>query len=230
MEDRLLIVEGVEDQTFFAAVFRKLGMEDMADLHPTTGTIRISDRRRGKGPAIKLFGAALFGTEGTAKRVGLVVDADRQAVNPGEGFAATLSSINAELRRQTFGDLTQASPTSGFFAQSANRPHIKAGAWVMPDNCADGDLEHFAGGVVATGEVARFQYADARAREVGDRKHGGPEFAFKQHHQHKAALGTWLAWSDPPRMSLGTAVSWEWLDINHPQFQHLTTWLKTLYS
>lgn len=230
MEDRLLIVEGVEDQTFFAAVFRKLGMDDMANLHPTTGTIRVPAERRGKGQAIKLFGSALFGTEVTAKRVGLVVDADQQAVNTAEGFAATLSSINAELRRQSFGDLTQASPASGFFAQSANKPHVKAGAWVMPDNRADGDLEHFAGGVVATREAARFQYANARAREVGDKTHGGPEFAFRRHHQHKAALGTWLAWSDPPRMSLGTAVSWDWLDIKHPQFQHLTTWLTTLYS
>lgn len=228
--DRLLYVEGEEDQQFFASVFRKIGMDDMADL--TERHRKIHCNPSGKGNAINSFGSVLAQlTPASDARIGLVVDADRHAANSGNGFAASLGAINTKLRSHSFEDLARSlSTTSGFFTQAADKPTVQVGVWVMPDNRSDGDLEHFAGSVVSADEAACFQYAASRAKEVGENKHGGPAFKFKAHHLSKAEVGTWLAWSDPPRKSLGAAVSKEWLNIAHPQFQNLINWLKKLYS
>jgi hypothetical protein len=220
--DCLLIVEGEEDKTFFYFVLQALGMDKQVD---------IRHDKSGKSNALNTFGAKLQQlTPASKSRIGLVVDADQYAVNPDGGFASSRTAINEKLQAGSFNALAQAAQTSGFIAQANGKPHVRAGAWVMPDNGSDGYLEHFASRVVSTGEEDRLRFAAGQAKAVGEGRHGGPAFAFKPHHLCKAEIGTWLAWSQRPRISLGVAVREGLLDLQHPQFQNLTTWLKTLYS
>ncbi len=218
---RLLIVEGEEDKKFFEAVFRAMGHPDKVEIlhHPS-----------GKSNAILVFGATLdLFTRASKARVGLAVDADDPTLNPSDGFSNTRKSVNEELQQRSFNGLVLGGNTSGLVSISNKSSDILAGLWVMPNNASNGYLEDFATSVVAPNERGRYSFASETCKSVLNGLLSGPNFAFKPHHFPKAAVGTWLAWSDPPRMNLGTAVSRGLLDIKHNQFQSLIVWLTLLY-
>lgn len=219
--DRMLIVEGEEDQKFFAAVFRSVGLPK----------IEIKYHPSGKQNAIVTFAARLeLLTKATHARIGIVLDADDPAVSAGAGAKATIQSINGELTKRSFNALTVAKGTSGLIATANALPAVRVGAWVMPDNHSNGLLENFVSEVVSAPHAHCFAFAAGKAADVLGMKHGGPKYSFKPHHLAKAAAGTWLAWTDPPRMSLGAAVSAGVLDIEGANFQRLISWLETLYQ
>lgn len=222
--DRLLIVEGEEDEKFFKTICRDIGAGVQVNVR-----VQIQEKR-GKPKAIETFGDQLaILSPASDARVGLVVDADQPAANATDGFINTRASINERLAAVSFNALTNASGTSGLLATSNARPRVKVGAWIMPDNKSDGYLEHFVSQVVAPTETDRHRFAAATAGKVAEGQHGGPAFSFKKHHLHKAELGTWLAWSDPPRMSLGAVASAGMLDRHKPPFEDLMQWLRLLY-
>ena len=218
---RLLIVEGEEDKKFFEAVLRAMSHADQVEIrhHPS-----------GKANAILVFGARLdLLTRASKARVGLAVDADDPVLNASDGFVNTQKSVNQQLQQRRFNGLVVGAGTSGFLSRTNQGSDVLTGLWVMPDNGSNGYLEDFANSVVAPSEQGRHSFAFKQSRAVLNASHGGPNFAFKAHHLPKAAVGTWLAWSDPPRMNLGTAVSRGLLDIQHTKFQSLIAWLNLLY-
>jgi hypothetical protein len=218
---RLLVVEGEEDKKFFEAVFRSIGKADQ---------VVIRHRPSGKSNAISLFGANLDLLNLASKaRIGLVVDADDPALNASDGFPNTRQTVNLQLQQRSFNSFATGAGTTGLIATANHLDHVVTGMWVMPDNNANGYLEDFANTVVASSEQAQQAFALGQSRAVLTGSHGGPTFAFKAHHLPKAAVGTWLAWSDPPRMNLGTAVSRGLLDVQHPAFCSLIAWLNLLY-
>jgi hypothetical protein len=219
--ERLLIVEGEEDKKFFEAVFRAIGRAD---------EVAIRHHPSGKANAISVFGASLDRlTRASKASVGLVVDADDPVLNATDGFLNTRRLVNQQLQQRLFSALTQGVGTSGLLATAPQFGAVRAGLWVMPDNKSNGYLEDFANAVVAQGEKDRQAFAATISTSVANGAHGGPTYTFKAHHLPKATIGTWLAWSDPPRMNLGTAVSRGLLDIEHPRFQSLIAWLNLLY-
>lgn len=218
---RLLIVEGEEDKKFFEAVFRAMERPDEVIIrhHPS-----------GKSNAILVFGSTLdLLTRASKARVGLAVDADDPALNASDGFSNTKKSVNEQLQQRRFNGLVLGGSTSGLVSKTNQNSDILTGLWVMPNNASNGYLEDFATSVVAPNERVRYSFASETCKSVLNGLQGGPTFAFKPHHLPKAAIGTWLAWSDPPRMNLGTAVSRGLLDIKHIQFQSLIAWLTLLY-
>jgi hypothetical protein len=222
--ERVLIVEGEEDEKFFKTICREIGAGVQVNVR-----VQVQEKR-GKPKAIETFGDQLaILSAASDARVGLVVDADQQAVNATDGFVNTRATINERLAAGSFNPLTHVSGTSGLLSTSNSRPRVKLGAWIMPDNKSDGYLEHFISHVIADAESDRHQFAAATARKVADGQHGGPTFSFRKHHLPKAELGTWLAWSDPPRMSLGAVASAGMLDRQKPPFQDLMQWLRLLY-
>lgn len=222
--ERLLIVEGEEDEKFFSTICREVAAGVQVKVH-----VQVKEKR-GKPKAIETFGDQLaILSAASDARVGIVVDADQQALNATDGFANTRKTINARLMAVAFNPLTVGSGTSGLLATSNSRPRVKVGAWIMPDNKSDGYLEQFVSQVIAPTESDRFRFAAGTADKVAEGQHGGPAFSFKKHHLPKAELGTWLAWSDPPRMSLGAVASSGMLDQQKPPFLDLMQWLRLLY-
>lgn len=221
--DRLLFVEGEEDKKFFDAVCRQIGEGVQVKVH-----VR---EERGKPKAIDVFGSTLAALTPASKgRFGLGVDADWPHVNASDGFDNTRAAINAALQARSFTALSQFPGTSGFRSAANGRPNVTVGAWIMPDNKSGGCLEDFVAKGVAAAQHDRFRFAANCASRVADGQHGGPAFDFKRHHLSKAQMGTWLAWSDPPRMSLGAVASAEtMLDPQQAVFQELILWLRHLY-
>lgn len=218
---RLLIVEGEEDKKFFEAVFRVMG-------HPEEIEIRFHPS--GKSNAIQVFGARLdLVTQATKARIGLAIDADDPRLNASDGFANTHKAVNQQLQQRHFNALAIGTGTSGFLSKGNRYADVLTGLWVMPNNSANGYLEDFANSTVAASERDRQSYALKVTESVMRDTHGGPSFEIKEHHLAKAVVGTWFAWSDPPRMNLGTAVSRGLVNIRDPKFQPLIAWLNLLY-
>jgi len=216
MLSKILFVESEEDKKLFLSISRSWNLNVQVKCDPS-----------GKGNAIDGFIATLkLQTSASKNRIGLVVDAD--FLQHGGGFLATQTLINKRLRDIHWCPLSQ-TQYSGFGATSTKIKDAQAGIWIMPDNCNDGYVENF---VIQSISAQQQLLADYAAQQTAIAEAGGngiPAIPTKPHHMDKAKVGTWLAWNDPPRMSLGAAHSNNFLNFNTGLGGDLSSWLKWLY-
>jgi hypothetical protein len=229
--ERLLIVEGEEDRKFFVDVLAVLQINTKV-INPEIKVVVQS--KRGKNNALETFVDRLSGLRPSEEvQIGLVVDSDHPHFNQNSGFEKTKRDINNGIKSKNkgFSELTTIPSSSGYMSFKNGFEHVKAGVWIMPNNQEDGSLEHFSIKIISESEKARFEFARDQTQKIMDGAHQGPEFSFKAHQFEKAAIGAWLAWSDPPRMGLGFALKEKKrLDTNHVEFNKLKTWLHWLYG
>lgn len=217
MVSNLLFVEGEEDKKLFLSVSRACGVEVDVKCDP-----------RGKGNAILSFIATLkLQTSASKNRVGLVVDAD--FLQNGGGFAATQTLINQKLHGINWSPLSQ-TQYSGFRTTTNKGGELQAGIWIMPDNFNDGYLENLVIQSIALTQQPLSNYASQQTAVAIAGGTGIPAIPTKPHHLDKAKIGTWLAWNDPPRMSIGAAHSNNLLKFTGGLGGDLSNWLKWLYS
>lgn len=217
MADRLIVVEGEEDQKFFTVLARNLGLS----------AVEIRCHPSGKGNAIATFGAAVLKqTPASKSRVALVVDADYPA--GGTGFNATVRQINERLALASCAPLSNR--IGGGFSSAKAGSALRLGAWVMPNNADDGYCEHFAVDSISNLKRAEFNYAAKVCRDALSSSKSGYAFPVRSIHATKAEIGTWLAWQDPPRMSLAKALTDDLLDQSKPNMRALASWLNWLFT
>ena len=94
----------------------------------------------------------------------------------------------------------------------------------------DGYVENFVMQSISATQQSLANYAIQQTVIAVAGGNGIPPIPTKPHHMDKAKIGTWLAWNDPPRMSLGAAHSNNLLDFNAGLGGDLSNWLKWLYS
>ena len=146
--------------------------------------------------------------------LGVVVDADGDA-------AARWDELRA-LCRSEFGDLPDRMPAEGLEVLHAVGPRF--GVWIMPDNRFEGMLEDLLVRLIpdefsSLHELARNCIAEARSN-------GAP---FRDVHEKKAEVFTWLAWQDPPGLRLHEAVKHRVLDPTRPESQPFVRWFRSLF-
>ena len=213
----LLFVEGEEDKKFFLSISRDGGIKIDVKCDP-----------RGKGNAINSFVSMLkLQTSASKNRIGLVVDADFP--QNGGGFAETQALINQRLQAINWSPLSQ-TKYSGFKTTSSNASGTQAGVWIMPNNSDNGYAEAFVIQTIAQPQKMLAAYAFQQTAIAIAGGNGIPVLPTKPHHLDKARVGVWLAWSDPPRMSLGAANSNNLLDFNAGVGKNLSDWLTWLYT
>ena len=116
------------------------------------------------------------------KRIGILFDADTK---PGSRYERLRN-----MCLQYFPALPEEMPADGVIVEHQG---IRFGAWIMPDNKSEGDLETFLRYLVPDTEEATWKHAEqsvAVARSIGAK--------CKEAHVAKANLYTWLAWQDKP--------------------------------
>ena len=217
MASNLLFVEGDEDKKLFLSASRACNVDIDVKCDPSN-----------KGQAINSFTSMLkIQTTASKTRIGLVVDADFP--QHGGGFVATRKLINQRL--QDIGwNLLDKTAHSCFKTTSAKAPSVKAEVWIMPDNVADGYTEGFVIQSISQDQQALANYAFQQTLVAIAGGNGIPALSVKPHHLDKAKVGAWLAWCDPPRMSLGKAHSSNLLNFNAGVGQNLSNWLTWLYT
>lgn len=216
MYSNVLFVEGDEDRKLFLSISRSLNFKVEVKYDPS-----------GKGNAILGFIAALkLQTSASKTRIGLVVDAD--FLQHGSGFVATQALINQKLQAIDWNPLSL-TQYSGFGTTSPKVKDVQAGVWVMPDNLSDGYVENFVIQSISASQQPLANYAFQQTVIADFGGNGIPPIPTKPHHMDKAKVGTWLAWNDPPRMSLGAAHASHLLDFDAGLGGDLSDWLKWLY-
>lgn len=155
------------------------------------------------------------------KALALVVDADESLENRWRSVQATLRAIGQEPP-----DSPEPRGTV-LTSESAVIPRI--GIWIMPDNRQAGMLETFLGMCVPQGSENPVW---RRALAQTDLVHAEilePE-RFKNAHLDKARIHNYLAWTDPPGVSLGQAVLKNTLDSKSAHAGVFLKWLRAVFE
>ena len=98
------------------------------------------------------------------------------------------------------------------------------GVWMMPDNRYRGMLEDWLVGLIPDESVPLYELA--RRCVANSKRLAAP---FKDVHQAKAEIHTWLAWQDEPGLRLYDAVVNRVLDPTRPQSRPFVNWFKDLF-
>lgn len=146
--------------------------------------------------------------------LGVVVDADGDAATRWDQLRTRCGS--------EFPDLPSQIPAEGLEVAHTDGPRF--GVWIMPDNRFKGMLEDLLARLVpddsgALYEVARNCVATARSNNA----------PFRDVHERKAEIYTWLAWQDPPGLRLHEAVKHRVLDPTRPESQPFVNWFRSLF-
>ena len=149
------------------------------------------------------------------KALGILIDADDCLAGRWERLS--------QLCSQNYPGFPQSPAQQGIILQ--NPPLPRLGIWIMPDNQQAGMLETFLKYLVPTTGKATWEYAQQSAEQA--RSLGAP---FKNIHQDKAHIHTWLAWQDPPGKPLGEALKNKCLDPQSPYASAFVDWFVRLYE
>ena len=124
--------------------------------------------------------------------LGLIVDADSSCNSRWHSLRGVLSPHFPQLPREL--------PPQGLVNTRAD--DLRLGVWIMPDNQSAGMMETFLSYLVPNRETSDLYHEVIHSVERA-REKGAP---FKDCHQDKALIHTWLAWQDEPGYQLHTAV------------------------
>ncbi len=147
--------------------------------------------------------------------LGVVVDADGDAVARWDQLRTRCSS--------EFHNLPDQIPAEGLEVVHADGPRF--GVWIMPNNRFKGMLEDLLVQLIPDDsshlhELARNCVAEARSSDA----------PFRDVHERKAEICTWLAWQDPPGLRLHEAVKHRVLDPKGPESRPFVNWFRRLFG
>jgi hypothetical protein len=230
-KSHILLVEGRCDAGFLEALLKEFKLPPIAVLTPTEcgeheDNIYAVSRRL---PQLLLELA-----DNQIQKLGVLVDADY--TNRNGGFAIRWKQLTAPLQREDY-ILPEKPPTEAYqgsvFQHRYGQPPV--GLWVMPNHQGDGMLEDFIQQAVASGTQ---QTLLAKATDCVDQL---PKELrrFSDFHHSKATLHTWLAWQNPPGLSLAVLPKKEslakkptqpLLDLTAVGIQGFQRWLARVFT
>lgn len=215
---RILLVEGEADRGFFEALSKRLMIKLDVQIC-TPKSVGEYDSKQGVFRALNSTYLQQL-NDGQIERLAVVVDADSEAFN-GLGYAKTIAQLTGVLIPFGFVQDSAASPGLSFTHSNGLQPF---GAWVMPNNAADGMLEDWVKSCIVSTESALLGHAQSSIVAIP----GGPKF--KPLHQTKAEVATWLAWQAKPEHGLYKAAEEPGLlDDQAQPFVDLCDWLKRVF-
>ncbi len=210
----ILLVEGEADRGFYEALLKQFGIS--ADVKVVTP--KDSGGNNSKQGILKSIASLKLGDEASVhKRLAVVLDADSAA--HGGGCQNTLRQLTAAL--------------DGYSLRDGVAPGLRfshpdglndIGAWLMPNNAAEGMVEDWIKTCLHPNEATLMAHAQEAIQKIpGTAK-------FKALHQSKAEVATWLAWQERPGHGLYRAAEVpELLDQNAPLLCDFKAWLQQIF-
>lgn len=168
-----------------------------------------------KEGASQLLGS-LYDEVNTSKRlvVGIVIDANGDAGSRWE-------AIRDRLRRADIDAPERIDQDGAIIPSKRRRPRV--GAWIMPDNASEGELENFVAQMVPTADPVWPKSEDYIA-SIPE-----PERKFIEKKTTRATVHAWLATRQDPRQ-MGTAIRAGDLQTNGELCQRFLAWLQRLFE
>ena len=146
--------------------------------------------------------------------LGVVVDANGDAAARWDALRALCDNECEDLPNQI--------PAEGLEVGLSGGPRF--GVWIMPDNRFEGMLEDLLVRLIPDDLGALYTLARNCVAEA--RQGGAP---FRDVHERKAEVYTWLAWQDPPGLRLHEAVKHRILDPTKPESRPFVRWFRRLF-
>jgi hypothetical protein len=221
IENRILFVEGADDQHTIWALCEHFGVEETFAVEVPDGRGKINRKLRPgeKGGIINVFKAAdltLIEGSNAIERLGIVIDAD-------QNLSGRWDKVRAILVRAGYQAIPDLPDANGTIITQEFLPTF--GVWIMPDNQLEkGYLETFltflvpedsraweqAKACVANLEIKPF------VKEIAD-------------NTTKAEIHTYLAWQEDPGKPFGQAITAKYLQADNPKCTEFVDWLKRLF-
>ena len=217
MSERILLVEGEADKSFFEEICKTLELHAKVKVAPPKDVGGSHNTKQGVFNHLPILLNQLG--DATITHLAVVVDAD-SAVNGG-GYQRSIDRV-AEIVEQYGFNLVPIHPVAGVLFEHEDGL-ADFGLWVMPNNCDEGMLEDWIEDCVHSNEHELFTHAQEVVGEL-------PAPKFNSIHRSKAEVATWLAWQKKPGHGLYHAVEENLIDTNSALFKELCVWLTHIYG
>lgn len=216
MSDRVLLVEGESDRSFFEEICKTLGLHTSVTIAPPKD---VGGSHNTKEGVLNHF-PILLNQLGDAQitRLAIIVDADSE--DNGGGYQRAIERVANIVQPYGF---TLASDSVGGVIFQHDDGLADFGMWVMPNNSDEGMLEDWIKNCIHPDENELFAHAEAVVDTL-------PQTKFKSIHISKAEVATWLAWQKKPGHGLYHAVEENLIDTNSILFKELCDWLNHIYG
>lgn len=150
-------------------------------------------------------------------RLGIIVDADTD-------LSARWASLKHILKSSGYNAIPKSPVSGGTIIRQEKKPVV--GIWLMPDNTIPGMLEDFIGFLRPQSDLL-WPMVDEAVLKV---KLLEEEHRFRNVHESKARIHTWLAWQKEPGKPMGQAITAHYLDANASHAQQFITWIRKLFD
>lgn len=206
--NNVLLVEGTNDYHVVGALCRAHGVAlTLFETLPCGSDLRALK---------KLNGLIMAPDTDRPPTIGLVLDADQPDVQ------GRWQSIQDRLREHLYPLPNQPAATGTIVA--ATRPELpRLGFWLMPDNRQVGMLEDLVLEMIAPHCVQTVEQCLREARTGGC-------VTYREVHQSKAVVHTFLAWQNEPGRPIGQAITAGALRPDTATALQFTAWLTDLFA
>lgn len=203
-----LMVEGNDDLHVISALCQKFKIPETFDISDSNGIDSLLDSLpvRLKGPA-------------ETKAIGIVIDADTDIAARWRAVRDTLIGCGM------YGDVPVSCPPDGLILDPVLPDDIRFGAWLMPDNSAEGMLENFVT-LLIPGDDELLKTVDRTLAEI----ERGKLVRYSMVHREKARIHTWLAWQKSPGTPMGQAITKRYLTTEPAICGNFIDWLNRLFN
>lgn len=208
-QNKLLIVEGREDQHVIWQIQNHLQIRDSFTVAPKGGFDEV------KAWLIDVLPQLVKTSVPHEQSIGILIDADSNALTQWQ-------SVVDRLRNVGYQNLPTQPQIDGLIIAQQYMP--KLGVWMMPNNYDPGILEDFIASLVPKDDpLWPKAVACVNSIAVDLRR-------FKPDYTPKAYIHTWLAWQEVPGTSLGLAITREQIDVQSPHLLKFIGWLRQLFD
>lgn len=177
-QNRILLVEGESDQSFFCEVLKILNLQVEVKVAPPRALGGSHNTKEGVFKHLPILLNQL--ADGTLVQLAIVVDADSE---PNGGYQRTLDRVREIV--EPFHYVLSADTVGGLIFKHDDGL-ADFGLWIMPDNSREGMLEDWLKQCIHPDEQALFAHAESVVNAL-------PSPKFKPIHRSKAEVATWLA-------------------------------------
>lgn len=210
---KILLVEGKSDEEFFSAFYESLNLHTKVQVAPPKSVGGKFNNKEGVLNHLPVLLKQL--DDGQLERLGVVVDADH-GNDGGLGYQRTVDRVSGIVKEYGFSQFKSIGNRGGLaFSNSDGLRDF--GLWVMPDNRSDGMFEDWIKACIVQSDAELMRLADKTVISLKAPK-------FKQLHQSKAAVATWLAWQRNPGRGVKSTVEEQLLNERAAPFVSLREW------
>lgn len=209
MTDRLLLVEGVDDEYVFVHLLQHHKLSDVCVVKKSGGDEPLRDD----------FRVRLKAQNET--RLGVVIDADLD-------LEARWRSLRDLLIDAGYASVPLIPNAAGTVVRQTGKKTV-VGIWVMPNNVLPGALEAFLQFLVPADDPL-WEHAEASVATLPQPETGAAEWRKTANWRNKARLHTYLAWQEKPGTPFGQAITARYLTADADAVAPLMAWVQQLFT